>query len=76
VSVLSRKEFAVSERPSLGFSALSKTEFSTSRFDKLRRIGLLFVAAVLVGAVFYYLTRAVQTSTAHATGDQGFHYEQ
>jgi hypothetical protein len=28
---------------------------------------------VVLAGVFYFLTRAVQTSTAHATGDSGFH---
>src|SRR5690348_17495906 len=37
--------------------------------DALRRVGFLFVALILVGAIFYYLTRAVQSSTAHVTRD-------
>lgn len=57
------------ERPSVGFSAISKTASLTSRFDGLRRAGFLLVALLVVGMLFYYLTRAVQSSTAHATRD-------
>jgi hypothetical protein len=66
----------VSNRPSLGLSASSPTEFGTGKFDVLRRIGFLLVALVVMGAVFFYLTRAVQTSTAHATSDDSpLHYD-
>ena len=66
----------VSDRPSLGLSPLSKTTFSTSKSDKLRRLVCFLVALVIVGAVFFYLTRAVQTSTAHATSDDSpLHYD-
>jgi hypothetical protein len=42
----------------------------------LRRIGFLLIALVVMGAVFFYLTRAVQTSTAHATSDDSpLHYD-
>jgi hypothetical protein len=60
----------VTERPSLGITALERNDFSTGPFDKLRRLAFVLVAIVIVGAVFYYLTRAVQTSTAHATSDE------
>jgi hypothetical protein len=56
-------------RPSLGYSALSKSDTPTGRIDVLRRVAFLLVALMLVGTVFYYLTRAVQSSTAHATRD-------
>ena len=59
----------MNESPSLGYSALSKSASSSTRFDTLRRVGFLFVALILVGATFYYLTRAVQSSTAHVTRD-------
>lgn len=59
----------MTERPSLGFSAISKAESSASRFDGFRRAGFLLIALLLVGTVFCYLTRAVQTSTARATRD-------
>jgi hypothetical protein len=66
----------VSDRPSLGLSATSQTDFGKSKFDVLRRIGFLLVALVVMGAVFFYLTRAVQTSTAHATSDDSpLHYD-
>lgn len=63
----------MTDRPSLGFSTLSRNEFSTSPLDKLRRLAFILAGIVLLGGVFYFLTRAVQTSTAHATGDSGFH---
>ena len=66
----------MSERPSLGFSELSRNEFSSSPVDKLRRVALIAVGIALLGGVFYYLTRAVQSSTAHATGENGLHYDQ
>jgi hypothetical protein len=66
----SREEQTATERPSLGISALERNDYSTGPLDKLRRIALVLVAIVLVGGVFYYLTRAVQTSTAHATNDE------
>jgi len=63
--------------PSLGYSAISKSASSPTRFGALRRIAFLLVALVLVGTVFYYLTRAVQSSTAHATRDDSpIHTEQ
>ena len=66
----------MTERPSLGITALERNDFSTSRIDKLRRIAFVLVATVIAGAVFYYLTRAVQTSTAHATSDESpLHYD-
>jgi hypothetical protein len=66
----------VSDRPSLGLSVSSSTQFGRSRFDVLRRIGFLLIALVVMGAVFFYLTRAVQTSTAHATSDDSpLHYD-
>ncbi|MGH9575768.1 MAG: hypothetical protein ACRD40_19850 [Candidatus Acidiferrales bacterium] len=57
------------ESPSLGYSALSKSASPPTRLDAPRRVGFLLVALLLVGAVFYYLTRAVQSSTANATRD-------
>jgi hypothetical protein len=57
------------EGPSLGYSAISKATCSSSRFDAVRRLGFLLVALIVVGAVFYCLTRTVQSSTAHATRD-------
>lgn len=59
----------VNNDPSLGFSALPKPGYSAGRHDKLRRLAFLLVALALVGTVFFYLTRAVQSSTAHATND-------
>ena len=63
-------------RPSLGLFASSQRQFATSRNDVFRRIGFLLVALVVIGAAFFYLTRAVQTSTAHATSDgSSLHYD-
>ncbi len=69
VSVSITEETAVNERPSLGYSALAKSETPRSRTDGLRRMAFLLIALVLVGTVFYFLTRAVQSSTANATRD-------
>ncbi len=57
----------MNERPSLGYSSLPHSV--AGRYEKLRRAGFLLLALLLVGTVFYYLTRAVQSSTAHATSD-------
>ena len=59
----------MTEHSSLGFSTISKTASSPTRSDAFRRAGFLLVALLLVGTVFYYLTRAVQSSTARATRD-------
>lgn len=59
----------MNDDPSLGFSALPKSGYSGGRHDKLRRLTFLVVALLAVGTIFYYLTRAVQSSTAHATSD-------
>ena len=63
------------ERPSLGWSFISKSEFSRSPWDKWRRIGFLLAGAVVIAIVFYSLTREVQMSTAHATSGDGLHYD-
>jgi hypothetical protein len=63
----------VNKNPSLGFSKLSRNEFATGPLDKLRRVAFLLAGMVVLAGVFYFLTRAVETSTAHATGDSGFH---
>lgn len=65
----------MSERPSLGFSSIAKSEFTAGRWDKWRRLGLLLAAAIVVAIVFYSLTKEVQTSTAHATSSSGLHYD-
>jgi mannose/fructose/N-acetylgalactosamine-specific phosphotransferase system component IIC len=59
----------VDERPSLGFSSIGKTKFATTAGDKLRRLAFIAVGIAALGGVFYYLTRAVESSTAHATSD-------
>lgn len=59
----------MTEHSSFGFSAISKTASSTTRSDGFRRVGFLLLALIIVGTVFFYLTRAVQSSTAHATRD-------
>jgi len=64
------------ERPHLGFSALSNSKFTTTPLEKLTRIGLALLAAAFLAVVFYYLTGAVQSSTAHATSDDSnLHYD-
>ena len=59
----------MSDSPSLGLSALPKSGYSAGRYDKLRRVAFLLIALTLVGTIFFYLTRAAQSSTAHATSD-------
>ena len=66
----------MTERPTLGFSSVERHSYRTTALDRMRRLGFVLVALVLVGVVFFYLTRAVQSSTAHATsGDSALHYE-
>lgn len=57
----------MTERPSLGYSDMSKRGFATTPGEKLRRVACILAGRVVLAAVFYYLTRAVQMSTAHAT---------
>jgi hypothetical protein len=64
----------MTERPGLGYSDMSKSGITTTTGEKLRRVACVIAALAVIAAVFYYLTRAVQTSTAHATGDSSsFH---
>jgi hypothetical protein len=65
----------MSERPSLGWSSLVKSEFSRSAWDSWKRIAFLLAGAIVIAIVFYSLTREVQMSTAHATGPSGLHYD-
>ena len=65
----------MSKSPSLGLSAIANSEFPASAWDKWRRIGFVLVAVIVIGIVFYCLTAAVQTSTAHATSGAGLHYD-
>lgn len=67
----------MTEHSSFGFSAISKSASSPTRSDGFRRAGFLLLALVIVGTVFFYLTRAVQTSTARATReDSPIHTDQ
>lgn len=67
----------MNDGPSLGFSTLPQSGYSAGKFYKLRRAAYVLVALLVVGTVFYYLTRAVQTSTAHATSnDSPLHSDQ
>jgi hypothetical protein len=63
------------EQPGLGWSAISKSEFSRSPWDKWKRAAFVLAGAILLAFVFYSLTKEVQTSTAHATGPFGLHYD-
>jgi hypothetical protein len=56
------------KRLGLGWSAISKSEFASSRGSAWRRLLLFVLALVVVGFVFSYITGAIQSSTAHATG--------
>jgi hypothetical protein len=55
------------ERLSLGTSNIHVSEFKSSPWDRLRKIGLLAVVCVFLAVFFYYLTAQVQLGTAHAT---------
>jgi hypothetical protein len=55
-------------RLSLGTSNISASEFHSSRWEQLGKIGLFAVVCVLLAVFFFYLTGQVQIGTAHATG--------
>ncbi|HTV58947.1 MAG TPA: hypothetical protein VMJ93_08735 [Verrucomicrobiae bacterium] len=64
------------ERPSLGWSALAKSEFSRSPWDKWKRAGFVAIGAIVLAFVFYHVTKEVQSSTASATSpDSHLHYD-
>jgi divalent metal cation (Fe/Co/Zn/Cd) transporter len=65
----------MSERPSLGWSAISKLETSRSGWEKLSRLVFLAIGIVVMAVVFLWLTDSAQKSTAHATGPDGVHYD-
>jgi hypothetical protein len=56
------------ESLSLGTSNIHVSEFKSSPWERLRKIGLFAVVCVLLAVFFYYLTAQVQIGTAHATG--------
>ena len=51
----------------LGYSKIGASEFKRSGRDRLRKGALFFIAFVLMGLFFLYLTREVQVSTGHVT---------
>lgn len=57
----------MSERPGLGLSSIAASEFRPTPWERVRKIVILAVAAVLLAVFFYYLTAQVQLGTAHAT---------
>jgi hypothetical protein len=64
------------ERPSLGWSAISKSEFSRSPWDKWKRAAFVLAGAILLAFVFYSLTKEIQSSTASATSPSShLHYD-
>jgi divalent metal cation (Fe/Co/Zn/Cd) transporter len=65
----------MSERPSLGWSAISKLETPRSGWEKLSRLVFLVIGIVVMAVVFLWLTDSAQKSTAHATGPDGVHYD-
>jgi hypothetical protein len=58
-------------RLGLGISSIGASEFHTSRWERLRKIGLFAIACMLLAVFFFYLTAQVQIGTAHATGSDG-----
>lgn len=75
VSLSVTREDTVSERPSLGWSAISKIESSSGPLEKFWRLIFLLVGVAVISVVFLWLTNAAQKSTAHATGPDGLHYD-
>jgi hypothetical protein len=61
------------ERPSLGWSAISKSEFSRSPWDKWKRAAFVVAGAILLAFVFYSLTKEIQSSTASPSSH--LHYD-
>jgi len=57
----------MSERPSLGFSSIAASEYRPTVWDRVRKIAILAVVAVLLAIFFAYLTGQVQMGTARAT---------
>jgi hypothetical protein len=53
---------------SLGISDIGASEFHTSRWERVRKIGLFLVVCAILAVFFFYLTAQVQIGTAHATG--------
>ena len=70
------EEGAMDERSSLGWSAISKSEFAKSPADKWKRAAFVLIGAIVRSFVFYSLTKEVQTSTASATSPSShLHYD-
>jgi hypothetical protein len=65
----------MNERPSLGWSAISKAEFSSTRLEKLWRIVSLLAGIAVISSLFLWLTGAAQQGAARATGPAGLHYD-
>ncbi|HTS13768.1 MAG TPA: hypothetical protein VMH00_16735 [Candidatus Limnocylindrales bacterium] len=65
----------MSERPSLGLSAISKIESSTGKLEKLWRLIFLLACVAVISVMFLWLTNSAQQSTAHATGPDGARYD-
>lgn len=63
------------ERPSLGWSAISKSEFANSPGDQWKRAAFALIGAIVLSFVFYSLTKEVQSSTASATGPSSHHHD-
>ena len=59
----------------LGYSKIEASRYRASASDRLKKAAIFLVAFVLLGVFFFYVTKEVQTSTAHATGDSGLHYD-
>ena len=62
----------MSERPSLGFSNISASEYRPTVWERVRKFAILAVVAVLLAIFFAYLTGQVQVGTARATNPDGW----
>ena len=62
------------KRLALGSSAIAKCGFEMSRWETFRKLLLVLLGVVILGTLFIYFTREIQSSTAHAT-QSGMHWE-
>jgi hypothetical protein len=56
----------MTDRPVLGYSSIA-TEHRATPWERVRKLMIFAVAAVLLAIFFTYLTRQVQIGTAQAT---------
>jgi hypothetical protein len=57
----------MTDRPILGYSSIAASERRATPWERIRKIVIFSVAAVLLAIFFTYLTRQVQIGSAQAT---------